>query len=58
MWTILKIFIEFTIILLLFYVLVFLATKHMESWHPNQELNRNPLHWKDKSTSEVPGTFF
>ena len=31
MWTIFKVFIEFLTVLLLFYVLVFLATRHVGS---------------------------
>ena len=39
MWTILKVFIEFATILLLFYVLVFLATRQGGSLFPNQRSN-------------------
>ena len=49
MWTIFQVFIEFVTILLLFYVLVFLATRHVGSYLPDQELNPHPLHWKVKS---------
>ena len=31
MWTIFKVFIEFVTILLLFYILIFLAVRHVES---------------------------
>ena len=49
MWTIFKVFIEFVTILLLFYVLGFLAMSHVESWLSDQGLNPYPLHWKGKS---------
>ena len=39
MWTISKVFIEFATILLLFYVLVFLAMRHMRSYLPDYGLN-------------------
>ena len=44
MWIILKVFIEFVTILLLFYV--FLATRHVGSQLPQQGLNLHSLHWK------------
>ena len=47
MWIILKVFIEFVTILLLFYV--FLATRHVGSQLPQQGLNPHSLHWKAKS---------
>ena len=54
-----KVFIEFVTILLLFYVLVFLAPRHVRSELPNQGLNPHPLqigsrrlsHW---ITKEAP----
>ena len=49
MWTTFKVFIEFVTILLLFYVLVFLAPRHVASQLPNQGSNPHPLHWKAKS---------
>ena len=42
MWSILKVFIEFVTMLLLFYVLVFLATRHVGSQLPDQGLNSDP----------------
>ena len=42
MWTIFKVFIEFVIILLLFYVLVFLAPRHVGSQLPDQGSNPRP----------------
>ena len=41
-----KAFIEFVIILLLFEVL---ASRHVGSQLPNQELDQHPLQWKAKS---------
>ena len=49
MWTIFKVFIEFVTTLPLFYVLVFLAPRHVGSQLLNQESNLHPLHWKAKS---------
>ena len=46
MLTIFDVFIEYVTILLLFYALVFLATRHMESLFPDQGSNLNPPHWK------------
>ena len=52
-WIIFKVFIEFFMVLLpLFYINIymgFMATRHVESWLPNQGLNPHPLHWKAKS---------
>ena len=45
----LKIFIEFVTMLPLFYVLVFLAVRHVGSQLPDQGSNPHPLHWKVKS---------
>ena len=51
MWTIFKVFIEFAIIFLQFflYVLFFLAAKHVRSQLPDQRSNLHPLHWKAES---------
>ena len=49
MWSISKVFMEFATILLLFDVLVFLATRHVGSYLPNQGSNPHSLHWKAKS---------
>ena len=48
MWTIFKVFIEFVTVLLLFYVLVFLSSRHVGSWLPDQGSNPHFLHWKPK----------
>ena len=48
MWSISKVFMEFATILLLFDVLVFLATRHVGSYLPNQGSNPHSLHWKAK----------
>ena len=50
MRTIFKVFIEFVTILFLFYVLVFLAMRHVGSHFPDQGLNPCPLLWKVKSS--------
>ena len=44
-----KVFIEFVITLLLFYVLVYWPQGHVGSQVPNRGLNLHPLHWKVKS---------
>ena len=49
LWTIFKVFVEFVTILLLFYILVFLGCKHVESKLLNQGLSLYSLHWKVKS---------
>ena len=49
MWTIFQVFIEFITILFLFYILLILASRHVESQLPNQGLNPSLLHWKAKS---------
>ena len=46
MWAIFKVFFEFIKVLLLFYVLVFLAMRYVESKLPDQGSNPHPLHWK------------
>ena len=46
MWTILKVFIEFVTILLLFYVLVFWSRG---MWDPDQGSNPHALLWTVKS---------
>ena len=46
MWTIFKVFIETVTILLLFYVLVFLAKRHVGSLLSHQGWNLHPLCWK------------
>ena len=46
MWTIFKVFIETVTILLLFYVLVFLAKRHVGSLLSRQGWNLHPLCWK------------
>ena len=43
MWTIFEVFIEFVTILLLSYILLFLARKHVGSSLPNQGLNPSTL---------------
>ena len=48
-WTIFKIFIEFITILLLFYVLVFSAMRHVGFLLPDKGSNPHVLHWKAKS---------
>jgi len=50
MWTSFKVFIEFVTILLQFYVLIYLATRHMRSYFPYQALNLHRLLWKAKSS--------
>ena len=42
-------FIEFVIILLLLYVLVFWPPRHVGYYLPDQELKLRPMHWKVKS---------
>ena len=49
MWTIFKVFIEFIIVLLLFYVLVGFGCEAHGILSPDQGLNLHPLHWKVKS---------
>ena len=49
MWTILKVFIEFVIILFMFYVLFFLPRGMRDLSSSDQGLNPSPLHWKEKS---------
>ena len=49
MWTSFKVLIEFVAVLLLFYVLVFLAVSHVGSELPDQGSNLHPLHGKAKS---------
>ena len=49
MCTILKVFIEFVTILLLFSVLFFFAAKHVGSQLPDKGWNPHSLHWKMKS---------
>ena len=49
LWTIFKVLIEFVTILLLFHVLVFVATWYVGSQVPDQGFHRRPLHWKVKS---------
>ena len=44
-----KVCIEFVTMLLLFYVLVFLAVRHVGCQLPEQGLNPHLLHWKVKS---------
>ena len=39
MWAIFKVFIEFVAMLLLYYALVYLAIRHLESYIPNQGSN-------------------
>ena len=59
----LKVFIEFVTILFLFYVLVFVAVRHVRSQLPNQESNLHPpcigrqslKHWTGR---EVPSLSF
>ena len=46
MWIIFKVLIKFVTILLLFYVLVFLAVKPVGSQLPNQGSNLHSPHWK------------
>ena len=46
MWTIFKIFIGFVTVLLLFYALVFLATRYMGSLAPQPGIKPTPPHWK------------
>ena len=48
MWTIFKVFIECVTILFLFDVLIFLGTRHVTSYLPDQGLNLDPLHWNMK----------
>ena len=63
LWTIFEVFIEFVTILLLSYVLLFLARKHVGSSLPNQGLNPSTScigrwslnHW---TTRKVPGRGF
>ena len=49
MWIIFRFFTAFVTILLLFYVLVFLAMRHGESELLDQGSNENSPHWKAKS---------
>ena len=49
MWTIFKVFTKGITVLLLFFCFIFLATRHVASWLPDQGLNMHPLHWKAKS---------
>ena len=49
MWTILKVSTTFITTLLLFLCFRFLASRHVGSYLPDQELNLHPLHWKVKS---------
>jgi len=49
MWTIFKVFNEFVTVLFLFYVSVFLATRHVGFQLPNQGSNPHLLDWKVKS---------
>ena len=46
MWITFKVFIEFVTTLLLFYVLVFLAPRHVGSQLTDEGSNLTPLHWK------------
>ena len=46
MWTIFKDFIEFVTPLLLFYILIFLALRHVGFQLSDQGLNLHPMHWK------------
>ena len=46
MWITFKVFIEFVTILLLFYVLVFLAPRPVGSQLADQGSNLTPLYWK------------
>ena len=32
-----------------YFILFFLAVKHMRSWLPDEGSNQHPLHWKEKS---------
>ena len=48
MWSILKIFIKFVTILLLFYALDFWAASHVGSYLPDKGSNLH-IHWKVKS---------
>ena len=45
----LKIFIEFVTTMLLFYVCLFVALRHVGSLLPAEGLSLHPLHWKDMS---------
>ena len=49
MWTIFKVIIEFVTILLVVYVLIFLAISHVGSSLPDQGSNLHPLPWQAKS---------
>ena len=62
MWTIFKVFTEFVIILLLFYVLVFLGTRHvgilvprseMEPWSRSTEFQPLGRQGKSQTHSEL-----
>ena len=43
-----KVFIGFVIVLFLFYVSFFSATRHMGTWLPDQEIIPHRLPWKAK----------
>ena len=54
MWTIFKVFTEFFIILLLFYVLVFLGTRHVGILVPRSEMEHVPLALEGEVLTTAP----